>query len=160
MMNFKFMLLETRKNALEKLESMATYIITAPPPPSDRMTSDELDDFYSDVGKLDPATYVANMLALQRFWTTVLMRRLGRPAHFLTEKDMDFDDTLVNAYYGPSFNALHVPLGILNYPMFQRRRLPALNLGSIGAIIGHEMTHGFDNNGARFDKDGNMKVQQ
>ncbi len=64
----------------------------------------------------------------------------------------------VNAYYGPTFNSLHIPLGILNYPMYQKDRLPVLNFASIGAIVGHEMTHGFDNNGALFDKKGDLEV--
>ncbi len=65
----------------------------------------------------------------------------------------------VNAFYSPNFNALHIPLGILHFPFFQERRLSALNLGAVGAVVGHEMTHGFDNTGSLFDKDGNLHVR-
>ena len=64
----------------------------------------------------------------------------------------------VNAYYSPTYNSMWLPLGIMHYPMFRENRLKALNYGSIGAIIGHEMTHGFDNHGALYNKDGNYEV--
>lgn len=72
---------------------------------------------------------------------------------------MIFAHHKVNAYYSPTFNSLNIPLGILHYPMYQTARLAALNFGSLGAIVGHEMTHGFDNSGALFDKDGNFDVR-
>lgn len=62
-----------------------------------------------------------------------------------------------NAYYNPTFNEIVFPAGILQFPMFDADRDDALNYGSIGEIIGHEMTHGFDDQGAQYDKDGNLK---
>ena len=62
----------------------------------------------------------------------------------------------VNAYYDPSTNEICFPAGILQYPFFDMAADDAFNYGAIGAVIGHEMTHGFDDSGRHFDKDGNM----
>eukprot|EP00095_Tigriopus_kingsejongensis_P003202 maker-scaffold50_size457468-snap-gene-0.20 protein:Tk03202 transcript:maker-scaffold50_size457468-snap-gene-0.20-mRNA-1 annotation:"Hypothetical protein CBG17774" len=66
-------------------------------------------------------------------------------------------DKQVNAMYSPTFNAIWIPLGILHPPMFRHDRLAASNYGALGMILGHELTHAFDNHGANFDKDGNLK---
>ena len=63
----------------------------------------------------------------------------------------------VNAYYNPSTNEICFPAGILQYPFFDMSADDAFNYGAIGVVIGHEMTHGFDDQGAQFDKDGNLK---
>ena len=62
----------------------------------------------------------------------------------------------VNAYYNPSTNEICFPAGILQYPFFDMSADDAFNYGAIGVVIGHEMTHGFDDQGAQFDKDGNL----
>ncbi|WP_295768017.1 M13 family metallopeptidase [uncultured Mucilaginibacter sp.] len=64
----------------------------------------------------------------------------------------------VNAYYNPSFNEIVFPAGILQFPFFDKDADDAINYGAIGAVIGHEMTHGFDDQGSQYDKDGNLKV--
>jgi endothelin-converting enzyme/putative endopeptidase len=63
----------------------------------------------------------------------------------------------VNAYYHPLYNEIAFPAGILQPPFFNPEADDAINYGSIGAVIGHEITHGFDDSGARFDMQGNMK---
>ena len=63
----------------------------------------------------------------------------------------------VNAYYNPSFNEIVFPAGILQFPFFEFAADDAINYGAIGAVIGHEMTHGFDDQGRQYDKDGNLK---
>ncbi len=63
----------------------------------------------------------------------------------------------VNAYYNPPTNEICFPAGILQYPFFDMEADDAFNYGAIGVVIGHEMTHGFDDQGRKFDKDGNMK---
>jgi putative endopeptidase len=63
----------------------------------------------------------------------------------------------INAYYNPTFNEIVFPAGILQYPMFDANVDDAMNYGGIGMVIGHEMTHGFDDQGAQYDKDGNLK---
>ena len=62
----------------------------------------------------------------------------------------------VNAYYSPSSNEICFPAGILQAPFFSPDVLDADNYGAIGVVIGHEMTHGFDDNGRKFNKEGNM----
>lgn len=62
----------------------------------------------------------------------------------------------VNAYYNPSSNEICFPAGILQYPFFDMGADDAFNYGAIGVVIGHEMTHGFDDQGCQFDKDGNL----
>lgn len=62
----------------------------------------------------------------------------------------------VNAYYNPSTNEICFPAGILQYPFFDMSADDAFNYGAIGVVIGHEMTHGFDDQGSQFDKDGNL----
>jgi putative endopeptidase len=64
----------------------------------------------------------------------------------------------VNAYYNPSFNEIVFPAGILQPPDFDPTADDAINYGAIGAVIGHELTHGFDNDGRKFDDVGNMKM--
>ena len=63
----------------------------------------------------------------------------------------------VNAYYNPTFNEVVFPAGILQFPFFDKDADDAINYGAIGAVIGHEMTHGFDDQGRQYDKDGNLK---
>jgi putative endopeptidase len=63
----------------------------------------------------------------------------------------------INAYYSPTFNEIVFPAGILQLPMFDPNADDAINYGAIGMIIGHEMTHGFDDEGAQYDKEGNLK---
>jgi putative endopeptidase len=62
-----------------------------------------------------------------------------------------------NAYNNSALNAIFFPAGILQYPMFDLHADDAMNYGAIGMVIGHEMTHGFDDQGAQYDKDGNIK---
>src|SRR5690606_18701234 len=64
---------------------------------------------------------------------------------------------MVNAYYNPTINEMVFPAGILQFPFFDPNVDDAINYGGIGAVIGHEMTHGFDDQGCQFDAEGNLK---
>ena len=66
----------------------------------------------------------------------------------------------VNAYYSDSFNDINFPAGILQPPFFDFKADPAVNFGGIGVVIGHEMTHGFDDQGSKFDGKGNLREWQ
>ncbi len=66
----------------------------------------------------------------------------------------------VNAYYSPSMNDINFPAGILQPPFFDFNIDPAVNFGGIGVVIGHEMTHGFDDQGSKFDGKGNLREWQ
>ncbi len=63
----------------------------------------------------------------------------------------------INAYYNPTFNEIVFPAGILQFPFFDANADDAINYGGIGMVIGHEMTHGFDDQGSQYDKNGNLK---
>jgi len=80
--------------------------------------------------------------------------KLGEP---VDEKEWSMTPPTVNAYYRSSFNDINFPAGILQPPFFDFRVDPALNFGGIGVVIGHEMTHGFDDQGSKYDGKGNLR---
>ena len=82
---------------------------------------------------------------------------LGKP---VDEKEWGMTPPTVNAYYNPSFNDINFPAGILQPPFFDFTIDPAVNFGGIGVVIGHEMTHGFDDQGSKYDGKGNLREWQ
>jgi putative endopeptidase len=82
---------------------------------------------------------------------------LGKP---VDEKEWGMTPPTVNAYYDPSFNDINFPAGILQPPFFDFTIDPAVNFGGIGVVIGHEMTHGFDDEGSKYDGKGNLREWQ
>jgi endothelin-converting enzyme/putative endopeptidase len=82
------------------------------------------------------------------------VKKIGKP-HDKTEWEMT--PPTVNAYYDPTENDINFPAGILQPPFFTMTADDAVNYGAIGMVIGHEMTHGFDDQGRQYDKDGNLK---
>ena len=115
-------------------------------------------DKWTDISdlKIDPKkSYYENMLECSRFWTKwAIDHRVGKP---VDRDEWHMTPQTVNAYYNPTTNEICFPAGILQYPFFDPSADDAFNYGAIGVVIGHEMTHGFDDQGRRFDKDGNMK---
>ncbi|MGD0829339.1 MAG: M13 family metallopeptidase [Terracidiphilus sp.] len=85
------------------------------------------------------------------------LNHLGKP---VDEKEWGMTPPTVNAYYNPSFNDINFPAGILQPPFFDFTVDPAVNFGGIGVVIGHEMTHGFDDEGSQFDGKGNLREWQ
>jgi putative endopeptidase len=85
------------------------------------------------------------------------LAKLGKP---VDEKEWGMTPPTVNAYYSPSFNDINFPAGILQPPFFDFKIDPAVNFGGIGVVIGHEMTHGFDDQGSKFDGHGNLREWQ
>ena len=104
---------------------------------------------------IDPEkSYLENVNACRKFWNRdEIERTAGKPVDinqwFMTPQT-------VNAYYNPTTNEICFPAGILQRPFFDPQADDAFNYGAIGVVIGHEMTHGFDDQGRRFDKNGNM----
>ncbi|MDR1652273.1 MAG: M13 family metallopeptidase [Prevotellaceae bacterium] len=99
-------------------------------------------------------SYYANMVRVNKFNSNYWLSKLGKP--------VDKDEWLmtpqtVNAYYNPMTNEICFPAAILQPPFFDMNADDAFNYGAIGVVIGHEMTHGFDDQGRQFDKDGNLK---
>ena len=112
-------------------------------------------DKWKDYSKLDikKDSYWANVCRASEWSFNDMYSRLGKP--------VDKDEWLmtpqtVNAYYNPSTNEICFPAAILQPPFFNMEADDAANYGAIGVVIGHEMTHGFDDQGRQFDKDGNL----
>lgn len=82
------------------------------------------------------------------------LNKIGKP---VDEKEWDMTPPTVNAYYNPSMNDINFPAGILQPPFYDFKIDPAVNFGAIGMVIGHEMTHGFDDEGSQFDEKGNVR---
>jgi putative endopeptidase len=81
--------------------------------------------------------------------------KIGKP---VDEKEWGMTPPTVNAYYNPAMNDINFPAGILQPPFFDPKIDPAVNFGAIGVVIGHEMTHGFDDQGSQYDAQGNVRV--
>ncbi len=133
----------TKQNAKEKL---ATFYVKVGYP-----------DKWTDLTKLniDPSkSYLENMVECSRFWNQhEIETKAGKP---VDRDEWYMYPQTVNAYYNPTTNEICFPAGILQPPFFDMEADDAFNYGAIGVVIGHEMTHGFDDQGRQFDKDGNM----
>jgi len=99
-------------------------------------------------------TYVENIISATTNEFQYQLGKLGKP---VDKTEWGMTPPTINAYYNPSFNEIVFPAGILQFPFFDPQADDAINYGGIGMVIGHEMTHGFDDQGAQYDKDGNMK---
>lgn len=111
-------------------------------------------DKWVDFSKLTVTdSYARNVIAVRRFQTERNIARIGTP----TDRTLfGMTPPTVNAYYSPSDNEIVFPAGILQPPFFDPKADDAVNYGGIGAVIGHEMTHGFDDQGRQFDAKGNL----
>ena len=136
----------TKNNALEKLNTMV-FSVGYP---------DEQTDMSGLM--IDPAkSYVENILECKRFnISNNISKKAGKPVNRGDWYDEMYAQT-INADYDPSTNALGFPAGILQKPVFDMEADDAYNYGAIGSIIGHEFTHGFDDEGRLYDKDGNLR---
>jgi len=101
-----------------------------------------------DAGK----SYFDNLIAATAFENAFQMTKIGKPAD---RKEWGMTPQTVNAYYNPLKNEIVFPAAILQSPFFDAKADPALNYGGIGAVIGHEMLHGYDDQGSQFDAEGN-----
>ena len=126
----------------------------------------KLDKFYVKIGypnkwtdfsklSIDPSkSYYENVMACRKFANDKeIAEKAGKPV----DRDEWFmTPQTVNAYYNPTTNEICFPAGILQYPFFDPKADAAFNYGAIGVVIGHEMTHGFDDQGRQYDKNGNL----
>lgn len=139
--NLEWMSDETKAKAQEKL---STFIVKVGYP-------DKWKD-YSSL-EINDDSYYANMVRAQEFAFADMMKDLGKP---VDNTKWYMTPQTVNAYYNPSTNEICFPAGILQSPFFYMNGDDAINYGGIGVVIGHEMTHGFDDQGRKYDKDGNL----
>jgi len=108
---------------------------------------------YSKV-KIDKGTYYENLVAASKNEYAYQVSKVGKP---VDRTEWGMTPPTINAYYNPTFNEIVFPAGILQFPFFDPNADDAINYGGIGMVIGHEITHGFDDQGAQYDKDGNMR---
>jgi putative endopeptidase len=111
---------------------------------------------YSSV-KVSPTDLIGNVHHSAVYERNYNFAKLGKP---VDEKEWGMTPPTVNAYYDPSFNDINFPAGILQPPFFDFKIDPAVNFGGIGVVIGHEMTHGFDDEGSQYDGKGNLREWQ
>lgn len=133
---------ETKARALEKLA--AIYVKVGYP--------DQWRDYSGLEVRND--SYWNNILRSNEFDFDYMLAKAGQP---VDKKEWLMTPQTVNAYYNPTTNEICFPAGILQYPFFDMNADDAFNYGAIGVVIGHEMTHGFDDQGRQYDKDGNLK---
>jgi putative endopeptidase len=113
-------------------------------------------DVWRDYDKvnIDRTSYFGNVLAANQNEYQYRLKNLNKP---VDKTEWSTTPSTVTAYYNPSSNEIVFPAGILQFPYFDFQADDALNYGGIGMVIGHELTHAFDDQGAQFDKDGNVK---
>ena len=127
----------------------------------------KLDKFYVKIGypnkwtdytklTIDPSkNYYENVMACRKFaHDKHIAEKAGKP---VDRDEWYMNPQTVNAYYNPTTNEICFPAGILQYPFFDPKADEAFNYGAIGVVIGHEMTHGFDDQGRQYDDEGNLK---
>lgn len=129
-----------------------------------KVAHEKLDAFYVKVGYPDKWTdystlqignsYLQNILSCKE-WAIqdMIAKHLNKP---VDKDEWYMTPQTVNAYYNPTTNEICFPAGILQPPFFDMEADDAFNYGAIGVVIGHEMTHGFDDQGSKYDKDGNL----
>jgi predicted metalloendopeptidase len=143
--NLDWMSPETKQKAQKKLDKL-TVKIGYP---------DKWKDYASlnVVSYANGGSYFQNMLNLSKWSMADNMSKLGKP---VDKTEWGMSPQTVNAYYNPVYNEIVFPAAILQPPFFDFNNDPAVNFGGIGAVIGHEISHGFDDAGAQFDENGNL----
>ena len=132
----------TKKEALKKLEAFQVKI--------------GYPDKWLDYSllQIDRGPFVLNTIRAEKFEADRDVQKIGKP---VDRTDWGMTPPTVNAYYNPNMNEIVFPAGILQPPFFYANADDAVNYGAIGAVIGHEMTHGFDDQGRQFDAVGNLR---
>lgn len=133
---------ETRQQAIAKLEAFRPKI--------------GYPEKWRDYSSLDVTrdSYVQNVLRARMFERARDLKKIGKP---VDRTEWGMTPPTVNAYYSPLLNEIVFPAGILQAPFFSPNADDAINYGAIGAVIGHEITHGFDDQGSKFDAQGNLR---
>lgn len=104
--------------------------------------------------KIDRSSYAANVMRAAEFETRRELNKIGKP---IDRGEWGMTPPTVNAYYNPNLNEIVFPAGILQPPFFNARADDPINYGGIGAVIAHEISHGFDDQGRQFDAQGNLR---
>ncbi|MFP4663618.1 MAG: M13 family metallopeptidase [Bacteroidales bacterium] len=142
MKNSTWMSEGTQEKAIDKLESMRVKI--------------GYPDKWRDYSGLEVTedSYVQNVINSNKFDFEYMLSKIGKP---VDKDEWHMNPQTVNAYYSPTTNEICFPAGILQPPFFYMNADDAVNYGAIGMVIAHEMTHGFDDKGRLFNKEGNLE---
>ncbi|XP_072930429.1 neprilysin-2 [Epargyreus clarus] len=141
---------KTRRAALDKADSMAAHIAYPP----EMLDDKKLTEFYSGL-EMSSDKLMESVLNLTLFGTEFLFSKLRQPVN-KTDWVTHGRPAVVNAFYSSIENSIQFPAGILQGAFFSAKRPAYMNYGAIGFVIGHEITHGFDDQGRQFDKNGNL----
>ncbi len=133
---------ETKKQAMTKLDKVMKKL--------------GYPDKWRDYSPLNISreSYVQNYIRSNKYEFAFMVNKLGKP---VDRTEWGMTPPTINAYYNPSLNEIVFPAGIMQPVFFNPEADDAVNYGSMGAVIGHELTHGFDDEGSQFDADGNLK---
>ncbi|XP_053136999.1 endothelin-converting enzyme 1 isoform X2 [Hemicordylus capensis] len=140
---------ETRRSARAKADAIYNMIGY----PKFIMDPKELDKVFSDYDAA-PDRYYENVMQFFNFSARVTADQLRKPPN---RDQWSMTPPTVNAYYSPTKNEIVFPAGILQTPFYTRSAPKALNFGGLGVVVGHELTHAFDDQGREYDKDGNLR---
>jgi putative endopeptidase len=144
-------------NRIDKLDWMSDSTKT--------IAKDKLNAFLKKIGytdkwrdyskvTIDRGKYFENLVSSAKNEYQYQINKVGKK---VDKTEWQMTPPTINAYYNPTFNEIVFPAGILQFPFFDPNSDDAINYGGIGMAIGHEMTHGFDDQGAQYDKEGNLK---
>ncbi|KAH8294815.1 hypothetical protein KR018_003377, partial [Drosophila ironensis] len=142
---------KTKKEAKEKLHSMATHIGY----PDEMLDNEKLAKYYEKLN-INPDKYFESFLGMNIFGTDYSFNKLRLPVN-KTDWVRHARPAIVNAFYSSLENSIQFPAGILQGHFFNAQRPKYMNFGAIGYVIGHEITHGFDDQGRQFDVKGNLR---
>uniref|UniRef100_A0A8C2IH85 endothelin-converting enzyme 1 n=1 Tax=Cyprinus carpio TaxID=7962 RepID=A0A8C2IH85_CYPCA len=140
---------QTRQAAKDKADAIYDMIGF----PDFILDSKELDDVY-DGYEVTEDNFFQNMINFYNFSARVMADQLRKPPN---RDQWSMTPPTVNAYYMPTKNGIVFPAGILQAPFYAQNHPKALNFGGIGVVMGHELTHAFDDQGREYDKDGNLR---
>ncbi len=142
MQGLSWMTEESKKQALVKLKAI-----------TNKIGYPEKWRDYSTV-RITRNDLLGNVIQARQFEWQRNLNKIGKP---LDKTEWSMTPPTVNAYYNPAENDINFPAGILQPPFFDKAEDDAVNFGGIGVVIGHELTHGFDDQGSKFDADGNLR---
>ncbi|XP_015794800.1 neprilysin-2-like [Tetranychus urticae] len=141
----------TTQRAREKANAIVSYIGY----PDELLNNSKVGELYTNLSLVE-RSYFTNVQNLRKWSTDFAFNKLRKP-NLKGEWTKHARAAVVNAYYNALENSIEFPAGILQGSFFSKDRPNYLNFGAIGFVIGHEITHGFDDRGRQFDKDGNNK---
>ncbi|EFA04402.1 neprilysin-2 [Tribolium castaneum] len=141
---------ETRKSALDKANTIVDHIAY----PDELLDDGKISQLYDGL-EVDETQFLYSALNISKFAMDYTMSRLIEPVNKTDWREHGFP-AQVNAFYHPLENSITFPAGILQGVFFHKDRPRYMNFGAVGSVIGHEITHGFDDTGRQFDKNGNL----